>query len=88
MNDSPELAARLARLLHGRLTHVNLIPLNPTGNAETRRSARSRVLAFERVLREAGVNATVRVEKGVDIAAGCGQLRGAVEGRRALLAVE
>lgn len=88
VNDSPDLAAQLARLLRGRLTHVNLIPLNPTGNAETRRSARSRVIAFERVLHDAGINATVRVEKGIDIAAGCGQLRGAVEGRHALTTLQ
>ncbi|HZU75331.1 MAG TPA: 23S rRNA (adenine(2503)-C(2))-methyltransferase RlmN, partial [Dehalococcoidia bacterium] len=83
VNDAPELARRLAERLRGRHCHVNLIPVNPTANAETRRSARQRVLAFERVLREAGVNVTVRVEKGIDIAAGCGQLRGAEEGRRA-----
>lgn len=82
-NDSPELAAELARLVRGRPCHVNLIPVNPTANAGTPRSSRSRVLAFERVLHDAGINVTVRVEKGVDIAAGCGQLRGSEQGKHA-----
>ncbi len=75
-NDTPELAGRLATLLKGRNCHVNLIPVNPTANPETHRSSRHRVLEFERTLQAAGINTTVRVEKGVDIAAGCGQLRG------------
>jgi 23S rRNA (adenine2503-C2)-methyltransferase len=82
-NDTPEQALALARLLHGRNCHVNLIPVNPTANPATPRSRRHRVLEFEQVLRQHGVNATVRVEKGIDIAAGCGQLRGEEEGRHA-----
>jgi 23S rRNA (adenine2503-C2)-methyltransferase len=81
-NDTPEGAERLAGLLREFPCHVNLIPVNPTANRATPRSRRSRVLAFQRVLTERGINATVRAEKGVDIAAGCGQLRGEVEGRR------
>jgi 23S rRNA (adenine2503-C2)-methyltransferase len=88
VNDDTALARDLARLLRGRGCHVNLIPVNPTANTETKRSSRSRVLAFERTLRDAGVNATVRVEKGIDIAAGCGQLRGALEGRQVPLVAE
>ncbi|MHB8577017.1 MAG: 23S rRNA (adenine(2503)-C(2))-methyltransferase RlmN [Dehalococcoidia bacterium] len=82
VNDTEALAEQLALLLRGRPCHVNLIPVNPTANPETRRSIRNRVLRFERTLQERGINATVRVEKGIDIAAGCGQLRGAEEGRR------
>jgi len=81
-NDHPEQAGELADLLAEFPCHVNLIPVNPTANTETRRSRRPRVLAFQRTLQERGINATVRAEKGVDIAAGCGQLRGEVEGRR------
>jgi 23S rRNA (adenine2503-C2)-methyltransferase len=73
-NDSPETARELARLLHGTPTHVNLIPVNPTAGGFGRPS-RARVLEFERILREAGVNCTVRVEKGTEISAACGQLR-------------
>ena len=81
-NDHPEQAHDLAILLKGLPCHVNLIPVNPTANQATRRSRRPRVLAFQQVLAERGVNVTVRAEKGIDIAAGCGQLRGEQEGRR------
>lgn len=74
VNDSDELAGELGRLLRNTGIHVNLIPVNPTAGA-FRRPPRARVLAFERVLREAGVNCTVRVEKGTEISAACGQLR-------------
>jgi 23S rRNA (adenine2503-C2)-methyltransferase len=80
-NDSLALATELAARLRGRPCHVNLIPLNPTANGGLRRPSRQRVLAFERVLREGGINVTVRVEKGVEIAAACGQLRGDADGR-------
>jgi 23S rRNA (adenine2503-C2)-methyltransferase len=73
-NDSPEVAAQLAKLLRGTPTHVNLIPVNSTAGG-FRKPARGRVLDFERILREAGVNCTVRVEKGSEISAACGQLR-------------
>jgi len=73
-NDSPDDAARLAHLLKGTRTHVNLIPVNPTAGGYTR-PERVAVVAFERVLRDARVNCTVRVEKGTEIAAACGQLR-------------
>lgn len=75
VNDGGQQARALGRLLGGLLCHVNLIPVNPTG-AAFRRPPRSRVLAFQRVVEEAGVPCTVRVEKGVEIAAACGQLRG------------
>jgi 23S rRNA (adenine2503-C2)-methyltransferase len=73
-NDSDATATELARLVRGTGAHVNLIPVNPTAGG-FRRPSRQRVLAFERILREAGVNCTVRVEKGTEISAACGQLR-------------
>lgn len=82
-NDGLDQAAALAALLAGVGCHVNLIPVNPTANRATRRPSRARVLAFQRALTERGINATVRAEKGIDIAAGCGQLRGEAEGRHA-----
>ena len=82
VNDGLDLAHRLAALLRGRQCHVNLIPVNPTANGSTRRPSRDRVLAFERTLSADGVNVTVRAEKGIDIAAGCGQLRGEHAGLR------
>jgi 23S rRNA (adenine2503-C2)-methyltransferase len=74
INDSVETAAELARLLRGSGCHVNLIPVNPTAGGFGRPS-RGRTLAFERTLLDAGVNCTVRVEKGSEISAACGQLR-------------
>ena len=76
-NDSPAQAAALAELLDGMLCHVNLIPWNPVPGTPLGRSERARVLRFQQVLQERGVACTVRVERGVAIAAACGQLAGA-----------
>lgn len=76
VNDSPEQARALAALLHGMNCHVNLIPVNPTPDNSIRRPARNRTLAFQRELAAKGIPCTVRVEKGVEISAACGQLRG------------
>lgn len=87
-NDEPEHAAKLAALLRGEagtvqlplhLVHVNLIPWNPVPGMPLGRSERQRVLTFQRVLRERGIACTVRVERGVSIAAACGQLAGTRE---------
>lgn len=75
VNDSPEQARRLAGLLRGMLCHVNLIPLNPTPGAAMQPSPRERVEAFRVELAEAGVPVTVRMRRGIEIRAGCGQLR-------------
>jgi 23S rRNA (adenine2503-C2)-methyltransferase len=75
VNDSDEQADDLAGLLHGRLCHVNLIPLNPTEDATLRAPSTKRALAFEARLRRAGIAATIRVNRGRDILAACGQLR-------------
>jgi 23S rRNA (adenine2503-C2)-methyltransferase len=82
INDSAEQARALAQMLHGMLCHVNLIPLNPTANERFRRSPYARVKQFEQVLRDAGIATTLRVEKGIEIAAGCGQLRQAAGAAR------
>ena len=74
INDSPEIATELADLLHGNGSHVNLIPINPTAG-DFQRPSRRNVIEFERILANAGVNCTVRVEKGSEISAACGQLR-------------
>ncbi len=75
VNDRPEQARALAQMLSGMLCHVNLIPLNPTATETYRRSPYERVKQFEKILREANIPTTLRVEKGIEIAAGCGQLR-------------
>lgn len=73
-NDTPELAAQLADLIQGMLCHVNLIPWNPVPGAPLQRSHRKRIEAFQNVLQERGIPCTVRAERGVAIAAACGQL--------------
>jgi 23S rRNA (adenine2503-C2)-methyltransferase len=74
VNDSQEEARRLAELLHGLNCHVNVIPLNPTNGFNGERSTRERVSAFRDVLESHGISCTVRVRRGIDIQAGCGQL--------------
>ncbi|HID85149.1 MAG TPA: 23S rRNA (adenine(2503)-C(2))-methyltransferase RlmN [Anaerolineales bacterium] len=76
VNDTPEQAHRLAALLQGLLAHVNLIPLNPTTRYPGRASQRKRIEAFCAVLTHHGVPCTVRLRRGIDIQAGCGQLAG------------
>ena len=76
INDAPDQARELAQRLRGLNCHVNLIPINPSPGVVGERPSRSAVLRFQAALGEAGVGATVRVEKGRDIAAACGQLRG------------
>jgi 23S rRNA (adenine2503-C2)-methyltransferase len=74
-NDTAEQAQALGKLLHGKLCHVNLIPLNPTKGYSGGPSARDRVDAFQKELAGFGVSSSVRVRRGIDIQAGCGQLR-------------
>jgi 23S rRNA (adenine2503-C2)-methyltransferase len=77
-NDAPEQAAALGKLLKGLLCHVNLIPLNPTGGFDGAPSDPERVGAFQAELDHWRVSSTVRVRRGIDIQAGCGQLKTAV----------
>jgi 23S rRNA (adenine2503-C2)-methyltransferase len=84
INDSLEQARRLGRLLQGPvlssaeglICHVNLIPLNPTVDSPYQPSSRKMALAFQRELERQGIPTTMRVGRGIDIQAGCGQLRG------------
>jgi len=76
-NDSPAQAAEVAALLHNVHAHVNLIRLNPTGGYDGAASDHAAALAFQRVLRAAGIPSTIRQRRGIDVAAGCGQLRAA-----------
>jgi 23S rRNA (adenine2503-C2)-methyltransferase len=74
-NDSPEQARQLAALLHGMHAQVNLIPLNPTAGYDASPPEQNAVDTFQRALRDAGVPVTIRQRRGIDVAAGCGQLR-------------
>ncbi len=75
VNYSASQAERLEALLEGIRAHVNLIPLNPTRGYEAGASEPSSVLHFQRILRQAGLPSTVRQRRGIDVNAGCGQLR-------------
>ncbi len=75
INDQPAHARALAQLVRGSLCHINLIPLNPTSASPYGRPSYERVKQFEDTLRAANIPTTLRVEKGIEIAAGCGQLR-------------
>ena len=74
-NDTPAQAQRLATLLAGLNAHVNLIPLNPTDGFAGSATSGAAATEFQRVLRAAGIPSTVRQRRGIDVAAGCGQLR-------------
>lgn len=75
VNDTPDQARQLARLLQGLLCHVNLIPLNPTPGSPLRPSPQEQVSAFRDILEGNGIPTTLRIRRGIDIEAGCGQLR-------------
>ena len=73
-NDSPAHAQSLGRLLQGISAHVNLIPLNGTAGFDGRATGAESAGEFQRILREAGLPSTIRQRRGIDVAAGCGQL--------------
>jgi 23S rRNA (adenine2503-C2)-methyltransferase len=81
INDRPEHARELARLLVGRDAKVNLIPFNPFPGSGYRRSRPAAIAEFRDYLNAAGVTATVRRTRGDDIDAACGQLAGQVHDR-------
>ncbi len=73
-NDGPDQAHALGHLLQGLDAHVNLIPLNPTIGFDGRPTQAPAVKAFQAVLAGYGLPSTVRQRRGIDVAAGCGQL--------------
>lgn len=75
VNDSPNHAEELAGLLRDIPFHVNLIPLSPVGSSQYRPSSQARSEVFLDSLKRHKVPHTLRSSRGVDIAAGCGQLR-------------
>ncbi len=74
VNDDVATAHRLGRLISGMPAHVNLIPLNPTRGYQGQPTAAPAADRFVAALAEHGIPATVRVRRGIDIDAGCGQL--------------
>lgn len=79
VNDTPEQAEKLARLLKGLLCHVNAIPLNPTTGYTGQATTRDRANSFQQILERHGIPCTIRTRRGIDIQAGCGQLASRVE---------
>lgn len=75
VNDQPEHARELAELLKRINCHVNLIPVNYVPERDYVRTSKEDIFQFHRILKENGINATIRREHGSDIAAACGQLR-------------
>lgn len=83
-NDSAEKATQLAEALAGINAHVNLIPLNPTQGFDGTATALTSAKEFQKILRTAGIPSTVRQRRGIDVAAGCGQLRAEKRSRERL----
>ena len=81
INDSKECATELAELLRGMICHVNLIPLNDSGEDKLTRSNMDKIYLFKSVLEKRGINATIRRTLGEDIEAACGQLRSKTQER-------
>ncbi len=90
VNDTVEQAAALVTFVHNtfdprhekrHMLHVNMIPLNPTGGYDGKASQRNRIQAFQEVLNRAYIPNTLRVRRGIDISAGCGQLKAETDGR-------
>ena len=74
VNDTPEDARRLVKLLAGIKAKVNLLPLNAAPGIPFERPSDERVDAFARILADQGVTVSVRKSRGRDIRAACGQL--------------
>jgi len=75
VNDSDDHAHRLAALLKGMDAHVNLIPLNPTEGFDGTMPTEERSRAFQQIIQDAAIPSTIRQRRGIDVSAGCGQLK-------------
>ena len=73
-NDSVDMARRLANKLRSLLCHVNLIQLNPTNKYSGKGSSKDTAEKFKDTLEQEGIPCTIRLRRGIDIHAGCGQL--------------
>jgi 23S rRNA (adenine2503-C2)-methyltransferase len=88
VNDTDADASALADLLRGDLAHVNLIPMNPVAHTPWSASPMALIERFAAALREAGVQTTIRRNRGADIGAACGQLAAEHAGSPAPAVVE
>jgi len=81
VNDTPEDAKQLIKLLNGIRVKMNLIPFNPFPHTTYQRSDIETIYRFRDILMQAGLNTTIRRTRGDDIDAACGQLVGQVQDR-------
>lgn len=79
LNDAVEAAKELAYYLHDIKCNINLIPYNPTAKNDYQRPSNNSIMKFKYLLEHSGKKVTVRLERGADIDAACGQLRGKVD---------
>ena len=78
VNDTEDVAHKLATRLKGLMCHVNAIPLNPTNGYQGQATTRQSAAKFKETLEQAGIPCRIRMRRGIDIQAGCGQLAGSV----------
>ena len=78
-NDTPEAAKELAYYLKDLKCNVNLIPYNSVEDTKYKKSSEADIMKFKYLLEHSGKKVTVRLERGADIDAACGQLRGKVK---------
>ena len=81
VNDKPEHAKQLIKLLDGVRAKMNLIPFNPFPHTDYQRSDPETIIQFRDILMKSGLNTTIRRTRGEDIDAACGQLVGQVQDR-------
>ena len=74
VNDTAEQARKLSNLLGDMLAHVNIIQLNPVPHYGEKPADEDKALNFKKILTDEGIACTIRLRRGIDIQAGCGQL--------------
>lgn len=74
VNDAADQARKLSKLVEGMLVHVNLIQLNPVAHYGGKPAKDDQARKFQKILTDAGIACTIRLRRGIDIQAGCGQL--------------
>ena len=79
LNDTLEIAKQLVQYLHDIKCNINLIPYNPVSENDYQKPSNNSIMRFKSLLEQSGKKVTVRLERGADIDAACGQLRGKVD---------
>lgn len=74
VNDTEEQARKLSKLISDMLAHVNIIQLNPVSHYSGKPAEEEKALKFKKILTDSGISCTIRLRRGIDIQAGCGQL--------------